>query len=92
ALIARPTQVVVVNPDKVTARTLKEFIDYLKANPGKLHYGSAGAGTTHHLARELFKILTKTDIQHVHYRGSGPAMQDLIAGHVPIVFYGIGSS
>ncbi|HXI07878.1 MAG TPA: tripartite tricarboxylate transporter substrate binding protein [Bradyrhizobium sp.] len=92
ALIARPPQVVVVNPDKVTARTLKEFIDYLKANPGKLHYGSAGAGTTHHLAGELFKILTKTDIQHVPYRGAGPAMQDLIAGHVPIVFDGLGSS
>jgi len=92
ALIARPPQVVVVNPDKVAAKTLKEFIDYLRANPGKLHYGSAGAGTTHHLAGELFKILTKTDIQHVPYRGAGPAMQDLIAGHVPIVFDGLGSS
>jgi tripartite-type tricarboxylate transporter receptor subunit TctC len=92
ALIARPPQVVVVNPDKVASKTLKEFIDLLKANPGKLHYGSAGAGTTHHLAGELFKILTKTDIQHVPYRGAGPAMQDLIAGHVPIVFDGLGSS
>ena len=92
ALIARPPQVVVVNPDKVAAKTLKEFIDYLRANPGKLHYGSAGAGTTHHLAGELFKILTKTDIQHVPYRGAGPAMQDLIAGHVPVVFDGLGSS
>jgi tripartite-type tricarboxylate transporter receptor subunit TctC len=92
ALIARPPQVVVVNPDKVAAKTLKEFIDYLRANPGKLHYGSAGAGTTHHLAGELFKVLTKTDIQHVPYRGAGPAMQDLIAGHVPIVFDGLGSS
>ncbi|MBI5320506.1 tripartite tricarboxylate transporter substrate binding protein [Bradyrhizobium sp.] len=92
ALIAWPPQVVVVNPDKVAAKTLKEFIDYLKANPGKLHYGSAGAGTTHHLAGELFKILTKTDIQHVPYRGAGPAMQDLIAGHVPVVFDGLGTS
>ncbi len=92
ALIARPPQVVVVNPDKIAAKTLKEFIDYLKANPGKLHYGSAGAGTTHHLAGELFKIITKTDIQHVPYRGAGPAMQDLIAGHVPIVFDGLGTS
>ena len=92
ALIARPPQVVVVNPDKVAAKTLKEFIDYLRANPGKLHYGSAGAGTTHHLAGELFKILTKTDLQHVPYRGAGPAMQDLIAGHVPVVFDGLGSS
>jgi len=91
-LIARPPQVVVVNPDKVAAKTLKEFIAYLQANPGKLNYGSAGAGTTHHLAGELFKIITKTDIQHVPYRGAGPAMQDLIAGHVPVVFDGLGSS
>ena len=65
ALIARPPQVIVVNPDKVAAKTLAEFIAYNKANPGKLNYGSAGAGTTHHLAGELFKILTKTNIQHV---------------------------
>jgi tripartite-type tricarboxylate transporter receptor subunit TctC len=92
ALIARPPQVVVVNPDKVAAKTLVELITYAKANPGKLNYGSAGAGTTHHLAGELFKILTKTDIQHVPYRGAGPAMQDLVAGHVPVVFDGLGSS
>ena len=92
ALIARPPQVIVVNPDKVAAKTLAEFIAFAKANPGKLNYGSAGAGTTHHLAGELFKILTKTDIQHVPYRGAGPAMQDLIAGHVPVVFDGLGSS
>jgi tripartite-type tricarboxylate transporter receptor subunit TctC len=92
ALIARPPQVVVVNPDKVAAKTLAEFITYARANPGKLNYGSAGAGTTHHLAGELFKILTKTNLQHVPYRGAGPAMQDLIAGHVPVVFDGLGSS
>jgi tripartite-type tricarboxylate transporter receptor subunit TctC len=92
ALIARPPQVVVVNPDKIAAKTLKEFIAYLQANPGKVNYGSAGAGTTHHLAGELFKLLTKTNIQHVPYRGAGPAMQDLIAGHVPVVFDGLGSS
>lgn len=92
ALIARPPQVVVVNPDKVTAKTLAEFIAYLKANPDKLNYGSAGAGTTHHLAGELFKIVTKTRIVHVPYRGAGPAMQDLVAGHVPLVFDGLGSS
>jgi tripartite-type tricarboxylate transporter receptor subunit TctC len=92
ALIARPPQVVVVNPEKVQAKTLGEFIAYAKANPDMLTYGSAGAGTTHHLAGELFKILTKTKIQHVPYRGAGPAMQDLIAGHVPVVFDGLGSS
>jgi tripartite-type tricarboxylate transporter receptor subunit TctC len=92
ALIARPPQVIVVNPEKVAAKTLGEFIAYAKANPDKLSYGSAGAGTTHHLAGELFKILTQTKIQHVPYRGAGPAMQDLIAGHVPVVFDGLGSS
>lgn len=92
ALIARPPQVVVVNPDKVAAKTLAEFITFLKANPDKLNYGSAGAGTTHHLAGELFKIVTKTRIVHVPYRGAGPAMQDLVAGHVPLVFDGLGSS
>lgn len=92
ALIARPPQVIVVNPDKVAAKTLPEFIAYLKANPDKLNYGSAGAGTTHHLAGELFKILTKTRILHVPYRGAGPAMQDLVAGHIPLVFDGLGSS
>lgn len=92
ALIARPPQVVVVNPDKVNAKTLADFITYLKANPDKLNYGSAGAGTTHHLAGELFKIVTKTRIVHVPYRGAGPAMQDLVAGHVPLVFDGLGSS
>lgn len=92
ALIARPPQVVVVNPDKVAAKTLAEFIAYARANPDKLNYGSAGAGTTHHLAGELFKILTQTRILHVPYRGAGPAMQDLVAGHVPVVFDGLGSS
>ncbi|MCF2521732.1 tripartite tricarboxylate transporter substrate binding protein [Bradyrhizobium sp. G127] len=92
ALIARPPQVIVVNPDKVAAKTLAEFVAYLKANPDKLNYGSAGGGTTHHLAGELFKILTQTRIVHVPYRGAGPAMQDLVAGHVPLVFDGLGSS
>lgn len=92
ALISRPPQVIVVNPEKVAAKTLAEFIAFARANPDKLNYGSAGAGTTHHLAAELFKILTKTKIGHVPYRGAGPAMQDLVAGHVPVVFDGLGSS
>jgi tripartite-type tricarboxylate transporter receptor subunit TctC len=90
ALIARPPQVVVVNPDKITAKTLAEFMHYARAN--KLNYGSAGSGTTHHLAGELFNILAKTKLAHVPYRGAGPAMQDLLAGHVPVVFDGLGSS
>jgi len=90
AVIARPPHVVVVNPDKIAAKTLKEFIDYARANP--LNYGSAGAGTTHHLAGEFFNIMAKVKLNHVPYRGAGPAMQDLLAGHVPVVFDGLGTS
>lgn len=79
-LIAQPPQVVVVNASRTSATTLKQLIDEAKAKPGKLSYGSAGNGTSHHLAGELFKILTKTDIAHVPYRGAGPAMQDLLGG------------
>ncbi len=92
AVIAAPPQVVVVNPAKVEAKTLAELITWLKANPGKIDYASAGRGTTHQLAGELFNILAGTKMNHVPYRGAGPAMQDLIAGHVPIMFDGLGSS
>jgi tripartite-type tricarboxylate transporter receptor subunit TctC len=91
-VIAMPPQVVVVNPQKVQAKTLSEFIAYAKANPGKINYASAGIGTTHQLAGELFKILTGTNLNHVPYRGAGPAMQDLVAGHVDAMFDGLGSS
>ncbi|MGL5736340.1 MAG: Bug family tripartite tricarboxylate transporter substrate binding protein [Beijerinckiaceae bacterium] len=92
ALIAAPPQVIVVNPDKVQAKTLAEFIAHAKANPGAMNYASAGAGTTHHLAGELFKLITGTNITHIAYRGAGPAMQDLVAGHVHAMFDGLGSS
>jgi tripartite-type tricarboxylate transporter receptor subunit TctC len=90
AVIARPPHVVVVNPDRVAAKTLKEFIAYARSTP--LNYGSAGAGTTHHLAGEFFNIMAKVKLNHVPYRGAGPAMQDLLAGHVPVVFDGLGTS
>src|SRR5690606_16361652 len=60
ALLARPPQVISVHPEKVKAKTLKEFVDHARANPNKVNYASAGAGTTHHLTAELFKILTNT--------------------------------
>ena len=66
-------------------RTLKELADYAKANPGRLSYGSSGAGTANHLVGELFKLLTGTEIAHVPYRGAGPAMADLISGHIPML-------
>lgn len=93
ALIAQPPQVVVINTSRTSATTLKQLIDEAKAKPGKLSYGSAGNGTSHHLAGELFKILTKTDIAHVPYRGAGPAMQDLVGGQgIEMIFDGLGSS
>ncbi len=91
-LVASVPQVLVVNPKKVTAANFKEFLAYVKANPGKLNYGSAGAGTSHHLAGELFKQQTNTFITHIPYRGAGPALQDLIAGNVDMMFDGLGSS
>lgn len=91
-MVSQTPHVVVVNPGKVQAKTLPEFIAFAKANPGKLNYASAGAGTTHHLAGELFKLLTGTQITHVPYRGAGPAMTDLIAGQVDMAFDGLGSS
>ncbi|AOO82350.1 Bug family tripartite tricarboxylate transporter substrate binding protein [Bosea vaviloviae] len=92
AVIAQPPQVIVVNPKKVEAKTLAELIAFAKANPDKLNYASAGNGTTHHLAGELFKLLAKAPLTHVPYRGAGPAMQDLVAGQVDVMFDGLGSS
>jgi tripartite-type tricarboxylate transporter receptor subunit TctC len=91
-LVANVPQVVVVNPKKVSAANFKEFLDFVKKNPGKLNYGSAGGGTSHHLAGELFKQQTSTFITHIPYRGAGPALQDLIAGNVDMMFDGLGSS
>jgi tripartite-type tricarboxylate transporter receptor subunit TctC len=90
-VVAQPPQVIAVHPG-VPGKDLKEFIAYAKANPDKLNFGSAGNGTTHHLAGELFKMLTGTQLTHVPYRGAGPAMQDLVAGHVQMMFDGLGSS
>ena len=92
AVIAQPPQVIVAHPGRVKATTLKELIEFAKANPDKLNYASAGNGTTHHLAGELFKLQTKATLTHVPYRGAGPAMQDLVAGQVDVMFDGLGSS
>lgn len=91
-LVASVPQVVVVNPRRVEANDFKAFLDMLKKNPGRYNYGSAGSGTSHHLAGELFKLQSKTFITHIPYRGAGPALQDLIAGNVDMMFDGLGSS
>jgi tripartite-type tricarboxylate transporter receptor subunit TctC len=90
--IAKVPQVIVVNPAKVQATNYKDFFEFVRRNPGRLNYGSAGNGTAHHLAGELFKTLTKTFITHIPYRGAGPAMQDLLAGSVDLMFDGMGTS
>lgn len=74
-----------VNLD-VPAKSVAELIELCRNNPGKYSYGSAGAGTTLHLSGELFKMLAKVDIQHVPYRGSAPATQDLLAGQIHMMF------
>lgn len=91
AMISRPPHAVVIHP-KTPAKNLAELIAYAKANPDKLTYSHAGIGTTHHLAGELFKLLTDTKIRPVPYRGAGPAMVDLVAGQVDMAFDGLGST
>ena len=90
--LASVPQVLVVNSKRANTGSYKEFIELIRKNPGKLDYASAGAGSVHHLAGELFKQQTKTSITHIPYRGAGPALQDLIAGTVDMAFDGLGSS
>lgn len=81
----------VVNP-ALPVRSVAEFIAYARANPGRISYASSSSGGATHLAGELFKQLTGTDMVHVPYRGSGPAVQDLIAGNVHAMFDSVPSS
>src|SRR5476651_2460153 len=88
---ARLAYVVVVNPS-VPATTLPEFIAYARANPGKINYGSAGSGTPQNIACELFKMMTGLNLVHVPYKGGAPAVVDLIAGHVQVIFAPVSES
>jgi tripartite-type tricarboxylate transporter receptor subunit TctC len=83
--LARLAYVVVVNPS-VPAATLPELIAYAKANPGKINYGSAGAGTPQNITCELFKMMSGVNLVHVPYKGGAPAVADLVAGHVQVIF------
>jgi tripartite-type tricarboxylate transporter receptor subunit TctC len=91
-VVANPPQVVVINPNRLKVNTLKELVDAARKNPDKYNYGSAGNGTSHHLAGELFKQVAKVSIVHVSYRGAGPALSDLVAGNIDMMFDGLGSS
>src|SRR6516164_1195211 len=85
ASIIRFPNVMVVNPS-VPVTTVPEFIAYAKVNPGKLNMASAGPGSAPHLFGELFKFMAGVDLTTVHYRGSGPALPDLIGGQVQVMF------
>jgi tripartite-type tricarboxylate transporter receptor subunit TctC len=91
ASIDRVPQVMVINPS-VPAKTLPEFIAYAKANPGKINMASSGNGSTIHMSGELFKMMTGINMVHVPYRGVGPALTDLLAGQVQIIFDSISAS
>jgi tripartite-type tricarboxylate transporter receptor subunit TctC len=83
ALITVATNVIAVHPS-VPASNLAEFIGYLKANPGKLSYASQGNGSLSHIGTEMFKAQTHTSMVHIPYRGSGPAVQDVLSGQVQV--------
>ena len=83
ALITVATNVIAVHPS-VPVKNLSEFIAYLKANPGKLSYASQGNGSLSHIGTEMFKLQTQTSMVHIPYRGSGPALQDVLSGQVQV--------
>jgi tripartite-type tricarboxylate transporter receptor subunit TctC len=89
-LVGISADLLAVHPG-VPVKTTQEFIAYAKANPRKLNYGSTGVGGFTHLATELFKMMTQTDMVHVPYKGTGPAMTDLLGGQVQLLFGGIAS-
>ena len=88
--ISRFPLALVVHPS-FEAKTMKEFLAYVRANPGKVNYASPGNGSPHHLAMEMFKNRTKTFLTHIPYRGAAPAMADVMGGQVPCMFLDLAS-
>ena len=84
-LVAQTPFALIVNPS-IPLFSVADVISYAKANPGRLSYGSAGAGTPHHLFAELFRSMTGIEMTHVPYRGSGPLINDVVGGHLPLTF------
>jgi tripartite-type tricarboxylate transporter receptor subunit TctC len=91
-LVSSVPNVIVVNPSRVPVKNYAEFLAYVRARPGQLNFGSAGSGTTHHLIGEMWKLATGTFVTHIPYRGAGPALADLLAGQIDMMFDGLGSS
>ena len=88
AWVARVPNMLVVHPS-VPVKTVKELVAYVKANPGKVNYGSGGNGSAAHIATEYFKLQTQTQMQHVPYKGTAPAVTDLVAGQIQLMFTGV---
>jgi tripartite-type tricarboxylate transporter receptor subunit TctC len=91
AIMTSIANVLLVRPE-FPAKTAKEFIDYVKANPGKINYASQGIGTTSHLTAALFERMTGSKLVHVPYKGTAPALNDIIAGHVDFIFMELASA
>jgi tripartite-type tricarboxylate transporter receptor subunit TctC len=91
AMVAGTPNILVV-PPSLPVSTLKEFVQYVKANPGKLAYGSSGPGTLTHLAMEQLKVAADLDMQHVPYRGIGPAITDILGGQTQALFPGLAAA
>lgn len=92
AMLAQQPNVLVVNPRLLPMPTLPELIAYIRANPGKVNYASSGTGSQLHLTGEMFRAAVGVEMTHVPYRGSAPAMTDLVAGNVPMMFDGLGTA
>jgi tripartite-type tricarboxylate transporter receptor subunit TctC len=84
--ISEVPNVLAVNPKRIAARSIKDLIAHMKANPGKVTYGSAGVGSSQHLAAELFQQMTGTKMVHIPYKGSSPMITDLLGGQIDLVF------
>ena len=87
-----PNAILTNSPRLKDVKTVAEFVAYAKAHPGELNSGTQGIGTTSHLTSELFAQMAGVKFQHVHYRGSAPAVQDLVAGNVDVAFDNIGAA
>lgn len=85
SLVATVENILVVHPS-VPANSVRELVAYAKANPGKLSYASSGVGSTYHLGAEMFRAMTGIEWTHVPYKGAAPAIQDVLAGHVQVMF------
>ena len=91
-VMARVPNALVVNPDKIAANTVKDFVTYAAANPGKVTDATQGNGTTSQLTSEMFQLMAHVKLQNVPYRGSAPALNDLVAGSIDCMFDNLGVS